>query len=251
MVAAGREQDFTDGRPVSLLGDPHGQRRRPRSATSAMPAANCSSTCCTMTTAAGKSFGQTAQQRGQHRRAAGRGADRDQPIVAMRRRRRVGGIGRAPPAALVADQPRDRGDLGQQRPRRRPRSSPLPSSGVSTASSAPWPIASKTRLALTRTLPVTIRIAHGVLAMMRRVVSTPSMPGIDHVHQDQVRRLLRAELQRLGAAQRDPDDADWPGSTPTTRCRSSATAAHVVDDADSHASGSPIRSTTACSSVSS
>ena len=49
--------------------------------------------------------------------------------------------------------------------------------GISTTSSAPWPIASKTRATLVCTLPVTIMMAHGALAMIRRVASTPSMPA--------------------------------------------------------------------------
>ena len=56
---------------------------------------------------------------------------------------------------------------------------PLVNVGVSTASSAPAPIASYTRHALAPTLLVTTRIAHGWLdAMMRRVASTPSKRGM-------------------------------------------------------------------------
>ncbi len=49
---------------------------------------------------------------------------------------------------------------------------------MSTASSAPWPIASNTRCAFVPTLDVTTRIAHGVFAMICRVASTPSMRGM-------------------------------------------------------------------------
>ena len=51
-------------------------------------------------------------------------------------------------------------------------------SGRSTASSAPLPIAANASRALSSTLAVTIRIAHGVCAMIRRVASTPSIRGM-------------------------------------------------------------------------
>ena len=50
--------------------------------------------------------------------------------------------------------------------------------GVSIASTAPYPMASNTPDAFAPTLTVTTRIAQGVSAMMRRVASTPFMPGM-------------------------------------------------------------------------
>ena len=139
----------------------------------------------------GKVLGKLAQQRGQHRGPARRGADRDQPIVAARLRRRSPARARAAGRACRRRAARSWRSSPAAAPRR-PRSLPPPSSGVSTASSAPCPIASKTRLALTRTLPVTIRIAHGRAGhdAARRFDAVHARHH--QVHQDEVRRLLRA-----------------------------------------------------------
>ena len=215
-----------------------------------MPAANCSSTCCTITIAAGKSCGQIARgaspappgrRRRRRSRPADRGGDGERAIAACaavpRRacRRPAARSSRSWPAAA----------------RHASRASPLPSSGVSTASSAPWPIASKTRLALTRTLPVTIRIAHGVLAMIRRVASTPSITGMIMSIRIRSGVSFAQSADRLGAV-RAIQTTRLAGSTPHRRAAGARRPPRqIVDDADSHASGSPIRSTTACSSVSS
>ncbi|MCY1421930.1 hypothetical protein D9M71_375960 [compost metagenome] len=56
--------------------------------------------------------------------------------------------------------------------------SPAPRAGVSTTSSAPWPMASNTRWTFCWRSTVTITMAQGVSAMIRRVASTPSMTGM-------------------------------------------------------------------------
>jgi hypothetical protein len=72
----------------------------------------------------------------------------------------------------------------------------------------------------------------------------------EQIHEDQVGRILRAEVDGSRAVARDPDDV-----VVRVRCQHASEGldrhGHVVDDADSHAPASPIRSTTACSSVSS
>jgi len=70
------------------------------------------------------------------------------------------------------------------------------------------------------------------------------------VHQDQIGRVLGAEIHRLGAVSRHPHDTVQriAAHDPPQQI---GNAGQVVDDADPHASGSPIKSTTACSSVSS
>ena len=129
-------------------------------------------------------------------------------------------------------------------------SAPLPSSGVSTASSAPCPIASKIGLEPICMLPVTIRMAHGLAAMIRRVLSTPSITGITMSIRIRSGVSCGAERHRLGAVSRHPDDA-VQRIDPHDPLQEIGDARQVVDDADPHASGSPIKSTTACSSVSS
>ena len=207
MVAGAREQDVTDRRPVSLSGDAHGQRRCSDSATSAMPRGELLVDVLNDDDRRGKVLRQIAQERGQHRRAAGRRADRDQPIVAARLRRAIAGSARRCRPRLSPISRADRVDLGQQRRGEPPQIVRRRAAGVSTASSAPWPIASKTRPALTRTLAVTMqdrarRAGHDAARRFHAVHARH-----EQVHQDQVRRLLRAALHRFGAAQRDPDDA--------------------------------------------
>ena len=159
-----------------------------------------------MTIAAGKSFGQIAQQRRQRGRAAGGGADRDQPIVATRLR----------------------GAIGAAAPRRRPRLSPTSREIVAI-------LASSGRGAVLDRAAAEQRRVDGVERAMPHRLEDPA--GVDphaagddqdrargaghdaarglhavhlrhhQVHQDQIRRVLRAELHGLGAVQRDPDDA--------------------------------------------
>ncbi len=77
----------------------------------------------------------------------------------------------------------------------------------------------------------------------------PVEPRQDNIHQDQVRAIPGAEFDRLRPVLSDPGDLvgaladDGPA-----QCFDRED--HVVDDRDSHASGGPIRSTTAWRRVS-
>ena len=125
-----------------------------------------------------------------------------------------------------------------------------PSPGVSTASSAPCPMASNARREFAPTLAVTIRIAHGVLAMIRRVASTPSISG-----------MMRSISTRCGvvfahSSTASPPCLGHPDDLMLGFERDHAPERFhrqrpIVDDADLHDWASPIRSTTACSRVSS
>ena len=72
----------------------------------------------------------------------------------------------------------------------------------------------------------------------------------DQIHQDEVRRIAGAKFKRLGAVVRDPGELMFARAEDHAAHRFDRRH-HVVDQRDSHASGSPIKSTTACSSVSS
>lgn len=128
---------------------------------------------------------------------------------------------------------------------------PCPSVGVSTASSAPAPIASYTYDAFAPTFAVTIRIAHGERSMMLRVADTPSMRGI-----------TRSIRTRSGGCATQKSTACAPSvATHSTRCSGRSA---IVRRSASTASGksltmpmfmacyaSPIRSCTASSNASS
>ena len=215
-----------------------------------MPAANCSSTCWTMTIAAGKSFGRPRRSV-----ASAAGPPAEAPIATSRSwrcgrdARSAASARRA--AALVADEPRDRGDLGQQRRRRRPRRS----------AAAEQRRVDRVERAVAHRLEDPAGVdahAAGDDQDRARRAGHDAAGGFHavharhhQVHQDQVRRLLRAELHRFGAVQRDPDDVIGRIERRPRAAGARRPPRQIVDDADSHASGSPIRSTTACSSVSS
>ena len=142
-----------------------------------MLTANRSSTCCTITMAAGKSRGSPPSTF-----ASAAGPPAEEPITTsppVRDSGRTGGAAglattRSPRLALtfaIRSITASRAAAGA-------RDFSGASVGVSTASSAPWPIASNTRCAFVPTLEVTMRIAHGVFAMICRVASTPSMRGM-------------------------------------------------------------------------
>jgi hypothetical protein len=138
-----------------------------------MPTANCSSTCWTITTAAGKS-----RSRPRSKVASAAGPPADEPI-ATSRAPCVSAIGMRNVPLVAARCSRPARIFAILSSIESSTSAlPAPNAGVSIASSAPCPIASNTRCALVPTLAVTTRIAHGVAAMIRRVASTPSIRGI-------------------------------------------------------------------------
>src|ERR1019366_3858308 len=72
----------------------------------------------------------------------------------------------------------------------------------------------------------------------------------DQIHQDEVRDIAGVEIKGFGAVACRPSDlmftlAEDHAAHRFDRCH------HVIDQCDSHVSGSPIKSTTACKSVSS
>ena len=156
------------------------------------------------------------------------------PVAARGGRRRV----------PLADQPADIGDLAQQRRGcvlggcQRPARACRPR----RARHAPSPRRPGAHSARGRT--VTIRIAQGVAAMIRRVASTPSMHRHDQVHQDQVGRLLGAALHRLGAVAAPPSDLVRRLEASARRSASTAMGMSLTM-AILIACASPIRSTTA------
>jgi len=115
---------------------------------------------------------------------------------------------------------------------------PLPSSGVSTAFERAVTHRSKTAAGVDPHAAVTIRIAHGVLAMMRARRFNAVHIG-HHMSIGSDRRLFRAELHAGGAVQSDPRQRDWPIGTHHAVAELGDWR-QIVDDADSHASGSPI-----------
>src|SRR5207342_2725329 len=140
---------------------------------SAMPAANCWSMCCTISTGAIMSAGRPVSSF-----ASAAGPPEEAPIATsgapdcLRVERAVGRFVPMSPISLPMV------SILRSSVSAALRSSPRPSSGVSTASSAPWPIASKTRQLCAPMEAVTTRIAQGLCAMICRVASTPSMPGV-------------------------------------------------------------------------
>ena len=174
---------------------------------SAMPAANCASTCCTMTIAARKIRGQAAQEGRQRRRPAGGGADRDQPSAAPERsgrdaRRRAIARSRLSPTSRA-----DHGDLGEQRRRgRRADRRPPSARRVDRVERAMAHRLEDARRRCASTLPVTIRIAQGVRAMIRRVASTPSIAGMIRSIEHQVGRRRAQSSTASAPSLRDPDD---------------------------------------------
>ncbi|MCY1412119.1 hypothetical protein D9M71_275170 [compost metagenome] len=152
------------GRPAALLSH------------SAMPAANTWSTCWTSTMAAGNAAGKPLSNT-----SSAAGPPAEDPIATNPRRWEASRSGAATALAAGArcwptSQPilrilRSKGAAAS-------RASPAPSAGVSTTSRAPWPMASNTRCTFCLRSTVTMTMAHGVSAMIRRVASTPSITGM-------------------------------------------------------------------------
>ena len=152
-----------------------------------------------MTMRAGNSLRQRLQHRCHRCRTTGRRANRHQQIPAGARRRRVGLCDRRrpTPASHRSAWKSSRSWRGGASP---PVMSTASSVGMSTASSAPWPMASKTNAALARTLAVTIRIGHGELDMMVRITSHAVHADERQRHQDEIGRVSGTVVDRLGGA---------------------------------------------------
>ncbi|MNR21630.1 hypothetical protein D3C85_1385420 [compost metagenome] len=140
-----------------------------------MPAANTWSTCCTSTMAGEKLRGSPLSRTSS---AAGPPADEPMAIRLWREPELRAGLGanrsRLPLSPI--SQPmfmilRSNGAAASW-------ALPAPRAGVSTTSRAPWPMASNTRCTFCWRSTVTMTMAHGVSAMIRRVASTPSMTGM-------------------------------------------------------------------------
>ena len=166
-------------------------------------------------------------------------------------------FGRGAPAAvggavavLHADQTADRGDLDEQRRGGTGEARRVRPAACRRRRARRCPIASNTRAVLARTLSVTTRMAHGQPAMMRRVASTPSIPAPDQVHQDRS-GVSFAQSATASSPVRAIQAISIPGLSASAARSLRSDSPTRVDDADPHASASPIRSTTACSSVSS
>ncbi|MNS96479.1 hypothetical protein D3C72_1307790 [compost metagenome] len=97
---------------------------------------------------------------------------------------------------------------------------PAPTVGVSTTSSAPWPMASNTRCTFCWRSTVTMTMAHGVSAMIRRVASTPSITGM--IRSIRIRSGVSSAHWRTASAPLPATQTtSWAGSNARARRRAS------------------------------
>src|SRR5689334_6472463 len=98
----------------------------------------------------------------------------------------------------------------------------LSRTGVFTASSAPAPIASNTFEELSSTFAVTITMAHGELAMIRRVASTPPIFGI--IKSIRIKSGVSAAQRATASSPSSATHANWWPLEPMTTRRTASTA---------------------------